>query len=107
MFIRFTFPPSSESIEVCLVTISFTGCGFHLVSKTGSIRNFVVNNWKLSPNDYLRKFGALGTAVQKELANMDLESMKIALLAIQRNLEIFSIIKSEKSIILSRIFSLS
>ncbi|MFX1507352.1 MAG: winged helix-turn-helix domain-containing protein [Promethearchaeota archaeon] len=61
--------------------------GLVFVSKTETIRNFVINYWKLSPNDFLRKFGDLGTVVQNALANMDLEFMKIALLAVQRNLE--------------------
>ncbi|MHA2248349.1 MAG: ArsR family transcriptional regulator [Candidatus Hodarchaeales archaeon] len=61
--------------------------GLVLVSKTETIRNFAINYWKLSPNDFLHKFGDLGTVVQEALANMDLEFMKIALLAVQRNLE--------------------
>jgi DNA-binding transcriptional ArsR family regulator len=61
--------------------------GLVLVSKTETIRNFSINYWKLSPNDYLRKFGDLGAVVQEALANMDLEFMKIVLLAVQRNLE--------------------
>ncbi len=65
--------------------------GLAVVSKTETIRNFVVNYWRLTPNDFLRKFGDLGTIVQEALASNDLEFMKIALLAIQRNLEnIFS-----------------
>jgi len=61
--------------------------GLVLVSKTETIRNFSINYWKLSPNDYLHKFGDLGAVVQEALANMDLEFMKIVLLAVQRNLE--------------------
>jgi DNA-binding transcriptional ArsR family regulator len=61
--------------------------GLVLISKTETIRNFSINYWKLSPNDHLRKFGDLGAIVQEALANMDIEFMKIALLAVQRNLE--------------------
>ncbi|MFX0051187.1 MAG: winged helix-turn-helix domain-containing protein [Candidatus Hodarchaeota archaeon] len=61
--------------------------GLVFISKTETIRNFSINYWKLSPNDHLRKFGDLGAIVQEALANMDLEFMKIALLAVQRNLE--------------------
>ncbi|UCG02004.1 MAG: winged helix-turn-helix transcriptional regulator [Candidatus Heimdallarchaeota archaeon] len=61
--------------------------GLVFVSKTETIRNFAINYWKLSPNNFLRKFGDLGSVVQEALANMDLEFMKITLLAVQRNLE--------------------
>ncbi|MFX0173677.1 MAG: winged helix-turn-helix domain-containing protein [Candidatus Hodarchaeota archaeon] len=61
--------------------------GLVLISKTETIRNFSINYWKLSPNDHLRKFGDLGTVVQEVLINMDLEFMKIALVAVQRNLD--------------------
>ncbi|MHA2215763.1 MAG: winged helix-turn-helix domain-containing protein [Candidatus Hodarchaeales archaeon] len=57
------------------------------ISKTETIRNFAINYWKLSPNDFLRKFGDLGTVVQEALEKKDLESMRIILLAVQRNLE--------------------
>lgn len=61
--------------------------GLVFISKTETIRNFTINYWKLSPNDFLRKFGDLGTVIRNALAKMDLEFMKIALLAVQRNLE--------------------
>lgn len=61
--------------------------GLVFISKTETIRNFTVNYWKLSPNDLLRKFGDLGKVVENALTSMDLEFMKLALLAVQRNLE--------------------
>ncbi|MHA2276515.1 MAG: ArsR family transcriptional regulator [Candidatus Kariarchaeaceae archaeon] len=60
--------------------------GLVIISKTETIRNFAINYWKLSPNDFLRKFGDLGKVVQETLTKQDLELMKIILLAVQRNL---------------------
>ncbi len=67
-----------------------------LISKTDTIRNFTINYWKLRQNDFLLKFGDLGTVVQEALAKMDLKFMKIVLLAVQRNLENLFTYKTQK-----------
>ncbi|MHA1978624.1 MAG: winged helix-turn-helix domain-containing protein [Candidatus Hodarchaeales archaeon] len=61
--------------------------GLVLISNTEAIRNFTINYWKLSPNEYLPKFGDLGAVVSEALAKKDFDFMKIVLLAVQRNLE--------------------
>lgn len=58
-----------------------------LISKTETIRNLTVNYWKLSSMNLLQKFEDFDTAIKKALVISDLEFIKIALLAIQRNLE--------------------
>ncbi|WP_455142841.1 winged helix-turn-helix domain-containing protein [Candidatus Hodarchaeum mangrovi] len=66
---------------------TFERSGIVFISKTESIRNFTINYWKLSPSQHMRKFRDLGAVVEKALVEMDLEFLKIVLLAVQRNLE--------------------
>jgi hypothetical protein len=56
------------------------------ISNTETVHNFTINYWSLMPNNILQKFGDFDTVIKEALATGDLEFVRLAMLAIQRNL---------------------
>jgi hypothetical protein len=56
-----------------------------LISKKESVHNFIINYWRLVPNNLLQNFGDFDTVINEALVKGDLEFIKLAMLAIQHN----------------------
>ena len=56
------------------------------ISKTETVHNFTINYWKLIPNNILQKFGDFDNVIKEAIVKEDFEFIRLAMLAIQRNL---------------------
>ncbi|MHA2074137.1 MAG: hypothetical protein ACW97X_05930, partial [Candidatus Hodarchaeales archaeon] len=56
------------------------------ISKKETVHNFIINYWRLVPNNILQNFGDFDTVIKDALIKGDLELIKLAMSTIQHNL---------------------